>query len=94
MGHPVTLSNTSKIKIEARAKFRRHAGPYDLAARSPRYGFEVLAADEAASHRVMDNSHSMGAPGRYFWVWDITNESSMPVFITLTRDGLPFDPRD
>ncbi|QHD04231.1 hypothetical protein [Pseudomonas sp. R76] len=87
------MSSKSTVTIDAGAKFRLQAGPYDLHTNTPKYGFEVSAADEASRYRVIDNSQIMGVPGRHFWVWDITNESSMPVFVTLTKDGVPFDAR-
>ncbi len=42
--------------------------------------------------RVSDNSQIMGVTGRHFFVWDITNNAHTPVFVTLTKDGEPFDP--
>ncbi|MEE1991501.1 hypothetical protein QPL90_08250 [Pseudomonas syringae pv. syringae] len=58
---------------------------------SPRYSFEVIAADEDALSHVIDNSQIMYG-GPVFFVWDITNHSHASVFIILTKDGEPFDP--
>jgi hypothetical protein len=63
-----------------------------LTTNSPRYSFEVIVADEDARSRVIDDSQIMGAAGRRFFVWDIANDSHTPVFLTLTKDGEPFDP--
>ncbi len=35
-----------------------------------------------------DNSQIMGTPGKHFYVWDIKNGSTWPVFLTLTVDGV------
>lgn len=86
------MSSDSKKRIDPGKKYRRQAGPYDLTTNSPRYSFEVIAADEDASSHVIDNSQIMGVVGRHFFVWDITNHSHAPVFITLTKDGESFDP--
>ncbi|MCF7532179.1 hypothetical protein [Pseudomonas petrae] len=85
------MSSDSKKRIDPGKKYRRQAGPYDVTTHSPRYSFEVIAADDVHS-RVIDNSQIMGVAGRHFFVWDITNDSHVPVFITLTKDGEPFDP--
>ncbi|RYF68554.1 MAG: hypothetical protein EOO39_19225 [Cytophagaceae bacterium] len=58
----------------------------------PRYSFEFTAADEDTRPRVIDNSQAMGVPRRHFFVWDTTNDSHKPVYITLTRDGETFGP--
>ena len=86
------MSADSKHRIEPGGKFYRQASPYDTTTRSPRYDFEVLAVDNSARYKVIDNSKIMGPPGRHFWVGDISNESHAPVFITLSKDGDPFDP--
>jgi hypothetical protein len=57
----------------------------------PRYAFEVSAPDEQARRQVEDNSQIMGVAGRHFYMWDIKNGSSWPVFLTLTVDGVPVD---
>lgn len=80
------------IKIQPGAKYRLNAGPYDVATRSPKYSFDVVTAIKGMQHQVIDKSHLMGPEGEHFWVYDITNESSMPVFITLTKNGTPFHP--
>lgn len=80
------------IVIQDGDKFRLSAGPYDVATKLPRYSYEVLVAVEGMNHQVLDRSHLMGPEGRHFWVYDITNESSMPVIITLIKNGTPFHP--
>lgn len=84
--------NEHKICLPPGARFRRQAGPYDLESQSPRYSFQVSAPDEQAKRQVVDNSEVMGAPGRHFYVWDIKNNSTWPVFLTLTVDGVPVAP--
>lgn len=86
------MSSDSKKRIEPGKKYRRQAGPYDVASSSPKYSFEVFTADKDAHTRVIDNSQIMGVTGRHFFVWDITNDSHTPVFIILTKNGEPFDP--
>lgn len=83
------MNTKAKIIIAPGGKFRRQAGPYDLKTHLPRYGFEVVAADADAQWQVVDGSQIMGHPDNHFWVWDIKNNSSMPVFIMLTKDGVP-----
>jgi len=80
------------VTIQPGKKFRLSAGPYDLTTKSPRYSFEISVAVEGMQYQVRDNSQIMGPEGRNFWVFDITNESSMPVTITLTKNGTPFHP--
>ncbi|WP_218566822.1 MULTISPECIES: AMP-binding protein [unclassified Pseudomonas] len=80
------------VDIQPGAKFRLGAGPYDMATGLPRYSYEISAAAEGMRHQVTDKSHLMGPKGRHFWVYDITNESTMPVLITLTKNGTPFRP--
>ncbi|MBX4139561.1 hypothetical protein K1567_27120 [Pseudomonas sp. S5F11] len=86
------MRNEPNITILPGARFRLGAGPYDQATNTPRYSFEILAATDAMRHQVIDSSHLMGPEGKNFWVWDIVNESSMPVLITLTKNGTPFHP--
>lgn len=86
------MRNEPNITILPGARFRLGAGAYDLVTKTPRYSFEILAATEGMRHQVIDNSQIMGPEGQHFWVWDIVNESSMPVFITLTKNGTPFHP--
>ena len=81
-----------KITLPPGGRLRRQAGPYDQATGSPRYSFQVLAPDDQAKRQVVDNSEVMGAPGRHFYVWDIKNNSTWPVFLTLTVDGVPVAP--
>ncbi len=83
------MSTQAKIEIAPGGKFRRQAGPYDLKTHLPRYGFEVVAAGADAQRRVVDDSQIMGPPDNHFWVWDIKNNSTTSVFITLTKDGIP-----
>lgn len=83
--------NEHKITLSPGSQFRRQAGPYDLDTGRPRYAVEVSAPDEQARLQVEDNSQIMGVPGMHFYVWDIKNGSSRPVFLTLTVDGVPFD---
>lgn len=83
------MSTNAKIEIASGSRFRRQAGPYDLKTRLPRYGFEVVAIDDDAKRRVVDESDAMGSADNHFWVWDIKNNSGAPVFITLTKDGEP-----
>lgn len=83
--------NLHKITLSPGDRFRRQAGPYDLDTGRPRYAVEVIAPDEQARRQVEDNSQIMSAPGRHFYVWDITNGSRWPVFLTLTVDGVPVD---
>ncbi|WP_205904797.1 hypothetical protein, partial [Pseudomonas viridiflava] len=52
---------------------------------TPRYSFEVIAADDDARIRVSDNSQIMGVTGRHFFVWDITNNANTSVFVILTE---------
>ncbi|WP_145980407.1 hypothetical protein [Pseudomonas lurida] len=85
------MSSDSKKRIDPGKKYRRQAGPYDVNANSPCYSFEVVAADEDARSHVIDNSEIMGVADRNFFVWDITNNSHAPIFITLTKNGEPFD---
>lgn len=81
-----------KITLDPGARFRRHAGPYDLETRRPHYAVQVHALDEQARRQIEDNSQIMGVPGRHFYVWDIKNGSSWPVSLTLTVDGVPVGP--
>jgi hypothetical protein len=83
------MSTNARIEIAPGGKFRRQAGPYDIKTRLPRYDFEVVAADADALRRVVDDSQIMGSADNHFWVWDIKNKSTTPVFITLTKDGAP-----
>lgn len=83
------MSTNARIEIAPGGKFRRQAGPYDIKTRLPRYDFEVVAADADALRRVVDDSQIMGSTDNHFWVWDIKNNSTTPVFITLTKDGAP-----
>ncbi|MNQ72508.1 hypothetical protein D3C85_872160 [compost metagenome] len=83
------MSTEAKIEIAPGGRFRRQAGPYDLNTRLPRYNFEVVAADADALRRVVNDSQIMGSADNHFWVWDIKNNSTTPVFITLTKDGDP-----
>jgi len=83
--------NEHTITLSPGARFRRQAGPYDLDSGLPRYVVEVSTPDEQARCQVEDNSQIMGAPGRHFYVWDITNGSIWPVLLTLTVDGVPVD---
>lgn len=83
------MSTKAKIEIAPGGKFRRQAGPYDIKTRLPRYDFEVVAADADALWRVVDDSQIMGSADNHFWVWDIKNNSTTPVFITFTKDGAP-----
>ncbi|SEE90570.1 hypothetical protein SAMN05216510_4467 [Pseudomonas coleopterorum] len=80
--------NDNQITLLPGSRFRRQAGPYNLDTGRPRYAFQVSARDEQARLQVEDNSQIMGAPGGYFYVWDITNGSTWPVFLTLTVDGM------
>jgi hypothetical protein len=86
------MSSNSGKRIDPGKTYRRQAGPYDVITSTPRYTFEVIAADDDARSRVSDNSQIMGVTGRHFYVWDITNNAHTTVFITLTKDGEPFDP--
>lgn len=83
-----------RITLDPGARFRRQAGPYNLETRSPQYGVQVCARDEQARRQVEDSSQIMGVPGGHFYVWDIKNGSSWPVFLTLTVDGVPADQDD
>lgn len=80
-----------KIILAPGSRYRRQAGPYNLDSGRPRYAFEVSAPDEQARRQVEDNSLIMGVPGSHFYVWDIKNGSSWPVFLTLTVDGVAVD---
>lgn len=86
------MSSDSRKTIEPGRTYRRQAGPYDVITKTPKYSFEVIAADDDARSRVIDNSQIMGMPDRHFFVWDITNNAHTAVFITLIKDGEPFDP--
>ncbi|MEE5177157.1 hypothetical protein V2K54_25940 [Pseudomonas alliivorans] len=77
-----------KITLSPGSRFRLQAGPYDPDTGQPRYAVEVSAPDEHSRRQVEDNSHIMGVPGSHFYVWDVTNGSSWPVFLTLTVDGV------
>lgn len=80
--------NENKITLHPGSRFRQQAGPYDLDTGRPRYAVQVLAPDEQARRQVEDNSLIMGTPGKHFYVWDIKNGSTWPVFLTLTVDGV------
>lgn len=81
--------NEHKITLAPGSRFRRQAGPYNLDTGRPRYAVLVSAPDEQAQRQVEDNSQIMGSPGSHFYVWDIKNDSTWPVFLTLTVDGVP-----
>lgn len=80
------------IAIHPGKKFRLTAGPYDVATRLPKYSFDIPAATEDVKRQVIDKSYLMGPEGRLFWVYEIINDSSIPIFITLTKNGTPFHP--
>ena len=80
--------NEHKITLPPGSRFRRQAGPYDLDTGRPRYAFQVIAPEEQARRQVEDNSQIMGTPGKHFYVWDIKNGSTWPVFLTLAVDGV------
>ena len=79
--------NEQTITLSPGARFRRQAGQYDLDAGCPRYSVQVSAPDEQARRQVEDHSQIMGASGSHFYVWDIKNGSTRPVFLTLTVEG-------
>ncbi|MDH1657061.1 hypothetical protein N5E96_20455 [Pseudomonas mosselii] len=81
------IINQHTIRLDPGARFRLQAGPYDLDTGRPHYAVKVNAPDDQTRHRVEDNSHIMGSPGQHFYVWDIKNASTFPVFLTLTVDG-------
>lgn len=83
------MGTKAKIEIAPDGKFRRQAGLYDIKTGLPRYDFEVVATDADSLWRVADNSQIMGSAENHFWVWDIKNNSTIPVFITFTKDGAP-----
>lgn len=80
--------NEQEIILAPGSRFRKQAGPYDLDTARPHYDVQINARDEQARRQVEDNSQIMGAPGRHFYVWDIKNGSTWPVFLTLTVDGV------
>lgn len=88
------MTTKAKVHIEPGWSFRREAGPYDPKTHLPRYDFEVVApdadadADADAKRRVVDESHVMGHADNFFWIWDIKNNSTQDVFITLTKEGV------
>lgn len=83
------MNTKAKIHVKAGCRFRLQAGPYDPKTHLPRYSFDVVAPDADAKRRVVDESQPMGHAHNYFWVWDIKNNSTQDVFITLTKDGVP-----
>ncbi|WP_421556764.1 hypothetical protein [Pseudomonas kitaguniensis] len=82
-------TNEHTIILLPGGRFRLNAGPYDLETSRPRYAVQVRARDEHEQSKVEDNSLIMGPAGRHFYVWDVKNGSTWPVFLTLTVDGVP-----
>lgn len=80
-----------QIILPPGGRFRRQAGPYHLDTGQPRYAFHVCGPDEQACRLVEDHSQIMGVPGNNFYVWDIKNLSTWPVFLTLSVDEVPVD---
>lgn len=83
------MGSKVRIPIEPGRRFRRHAGTYDLQNKSPLYSVEVVAPSPEAERQVSDDSEIMGSAGNHFWVWNIKNNSSSIVYVTLLKDGMP-----
>lgn len=76
------------FELAPKGKTRYNAGAYDPKTRSPKYELEVLARDDVAYSQVEIEQFLMGKEGSNLWVWDIKNNSTWPIFVSITKDGV------
>ncbi|EGR1985722.1 TPA: hypothetical protein GRI96_24895 [Vibrio parahaemolyticus] len=81
------MSN-STFELGPKSKTRYNAGEYDPETFSPKYEIKVAARDDIARSQVEINQILMGNKGSRIWVWDITNNSTWPIFISIMKDGV------
>jgi hypothetical protein len=67
-------------------KIRHPAGLYDEKTRTPSYSLEVSTWKDLRD-RVKVVDFLMGTENKRIWVYEITNESEWPAFISIKRDG-------
>jgi len=72
--------------IEPGNRMRQVAGPYDVETKKPHYTIQV----ECPSHvrnQVKQNTFLIGNPDNCSWAWEVLNNSSWPVFVTVKKEG-------
>ncbi len=76
------------LQVAPNSKARYNAGCYDPKAYSPKYGVEVLTPYQGVQSQVDINRVVMGSEGDHFLVFEIKNNSTWPVFLSATKDGV------
>jgi hypothetical protein len=79
---------TFTLVIEPGGTYRRAAGPYNQATRTPLYEADVVAPDIDVKRQVQIESELMGSDGNCSWIWKCKNNSNWPVQLVLKVDGI------
>ena len=67
-------------------KTRHIAGPFDRKDRTPHYEIEIDVPEHVRS-QVEVKQFVVGTSENCEWAWDIRNNSTYPVFVTIKKDG-------
>ena len=79
--------NYTFVLSPGQKKCRYNAGFYDPVSSMPKHEISVLNAMPELEAQVEINQFLMGNEGDRFWVWELTNNSTWPAFITIKKDG-------
>ncbi|MDA3140167.1 hypothetical protein [Vibrio metschnikovii] len=76
------------LQVAPKSQARYNAGSYDPILYMPKYDVEMFTPYQDVQGQVDINRVVMGSKGAHFLVLEIKNNSTWPVFLSVTKDGV------
>ena len=84
----MTETKNYTFRMKPNTKFRYIAGEYNINTKKPEYRISISAPSHERDF-VNIKQILLGDKNYCNWGWDIHNNSSWEIFVTITKDGIP-----
>ena len=84
----MTKTKNYSFKISPNTNDRYIAGEYNIKTKQPKYRLNINVPEHVLE-QVVINQFLLGDKNYCEWGWDIHNNSSWIIFVTVKKDGIP-----